>query len=143
MMFATTRNAALELMAKAPVDLVVSDMHMPTMDGAELLSKVPSHYPKTIRFVLSGFADQKAILQTIGPSHRYLAKPCDEKTLLAAIQNSLKLCLLLHGSALETRVGGLAFIPCTSKSYADIIAELGSKYSSKVFETVSEVWPND
>lgn len=131
MAFAPSGAAALEMMAEAgPPDLLITDMRMPGMDGAELLGKVRSFYPKTIRFVLSGFAEREAILKTIGPSHRYLAKPCDERTLIVSIENSLKLRALMHGSALETKVTGLSFIPSPPRIYADILAELGSEFSS-------------
>lgn len=130
MIFAPSGRAALEAMATAPPDLVVSDMRMPGMDGAELLAKVRDRHPKAVRFVLSGFAEREAVLKTIGPSHRYLAKPCDEKTLVNAIETSLKLRILLHGSALEQSVARLSFVPSAPRIYADILSELSSKFGS-------------
>ena len=131
MAFAASGANALDMMAKdgAP-DLLVTDMRMPGMDGAELLAKVRALYPRTIRFVLSGFAEREAILKTIGPSHRYLAKPCDENTLTQSIENSLKLRALMHGSTLETKVAGMSFVPSPPKIYADILTELASEFSS-------------
>jgi HD-like signal output (HDOD) protein len=131
MSFAASGAIALDMMAKdGPPTLLVTDMRMPGMDGAELLVKVRALYPKTIRFVLSGFAEREAILKTIGPSHRYLAKPCDENILTQSIENSLKLRALMHGSTLETKVAGMSFVPSPPKIYADILTELASEFSS-------------
>ena len=63
MLFALSGAAALEELAKAPVDVIVSDMRMPGMDGAELLTRVRTLYPQTARIVLSGHAERGAILE--------------------------------------------------------------------------------
>jgi CheY-like chemotaxis protein len=50
-------------LAKAPVDVIVSDMRMPGMDGWELLAEVRKLYPQTMRLVLSGHADARSIMR--------------------------------------------------------------------------------
>ena len=91
MEFVTSGAAALEFLKTHHVDAVVTDMRMPQMDGAELLAKVQALYPDTVRIVLSGYANREAVLRTIGPSHRYLAKPCREDVLVGTIESSLRL----------------------------------------------------
>src|SRR5687768_3616519 len=54
MSFALGGKAALEELEKATFDVVVSDMRMPGMDGAELLRQVKDRYPAVARLVLSG-----------------------------------------------------------------------------------------
>src|ERR1017187_6368046 len=76
---------ALDFMASAPVDVIVTDMMMPGMDGAQLLTEVMKRHPDTIRIVLSGHADREAILRLVGPAHQYLSKPCDAEELRNAI----------------------------------------------------------
>ena len=56
--FVTCGARALEIMAEQPVDVIVSDMRMPGMDGAALLGRVRVMYPDTVRFVLSGHAER-------------------------------------------------------------------------------------
>ena len=51
---------ALALLEQHPVDVVVSDMRMPGMDGAELLAQVRARWPTTSRILLTGYADMKA-----------------------------------------------------------------------------------
>ena len=57
MTFVESGAKALELMAEQPFDVVVSDMLMPGMTGAELLNEVMKRYPRTVRLILSGHAD--------------------------------------------------------------------------------------
>src|SRR5687767_12795690 len=66
---------ALELMAKQPVQVVVSDMRMPGMSGAQLLTEVMQRYPKTTRLILSGYAEQDTVAKCVGAAHQYLTKP--------------------------------------------------------------------
>src|SRR6266536_623189 len=62
MVFAESAEQALGLMAQEPFDVVVSDMHMPAMNGPALLTEVMQRYPKTVRLILSGTADQELIM---------------------------------------------------------------------------------
>jgi CheY-like chemotaxis protein len=49
--FANSGKEALAFLVKQPIDVIVTDLHMPEMDGNELLEKVSEIYPQTIRFV--------------------------------------------------------------------------------------------
>lgn len=77
MLFAPSGKAALEEMATCPVDVIVSDMRMPGMDGAELLRLVKERYPRTVRIVLSGHAEREAVSRAISVAHQFLSKPSD------------------------------------------------------------------
>src|SRR5579885_2274216 len=85
MVFAGNGFSALELMAQTAFDVVVSDMRMPGMNGAELLAEVLKRYPQTIRLILSGYSDKDLVLKCVGSTHQYLAKPCRAEELKAAI----------------------------------------------------------
>ncbi len=122
--FANSGPKALELMQSQEVDIVVSDMKMPGMDGAELLSKISEDHPNTIRVILSGYADKEAVLRTIGPAHQYLAKPCDRELLLNTVKRSLDLRKLLASESLRTIVNGLDTLPTPSNVFDELIHEL-------------------
>ena len=76
MEFVDSGSKALARMADAVFDVVVSDMRMPGMNGAQLLNEVMMRYPSTVRLILSGHADQDLIMKCVGSTHQYLSKPC-------------------------------------------------------------------
>lgn len=68
---------ALAILKKSKVDVLVSDQRMPHMLGNELLAKVSKLYPQTMRILLTGFMDKKAIVDSInqGEVYRFINKP--------------------------------------------------------------------
>src|SRR5271169_4174344 len=76
MSFVTSGSAALETLAERPRDIVVSDMRMPGMDGAELLYRVRELYPRTARIILSGQAGHHDLIRARPVAQQILCKPC-------------------------------------------------------------------
>jgi response regulator RpfG family c-di-GMP phosphodiesterase len=76
----------------APFALVVSDMRMPIMNGAQFLAKVREQAPDTVRMILSGQADLQATIAAVNDGHiyRFLSKPCPSEQLLGAVEDGLK-----------------------------------------------------
>ncbi|MCG8651565.1 MAG: response regulator, partial [Pirellulales bacterium] len=72
MKFANSGNEALEQMQTQSFDVIVSDMRMPGIDGAELLTRVSELYPNTVRLVLSGQSEHEKIMRAVGPAHQFL-----------------------------------------------------------------------
>lgn len=74
---ANSGDEALALLQHTPIDVLVSDQRMPGMLGSELLAKVSQHYPNTMRILLTGFMDKKAIVDSInqGEVYRFVHKP--------------------------------------------------------------------
>lgn len=68
---------ALTLLSTQSVDVIVSDQRMPHMLGNELLAQVSKLYPQTMRILLTGFMDKKAIVDSIneGEVYRFINKP--------------------------------------------------------------------
>ena len=130
MVFCTSGAEALEVLAKAPFDVIVSDMRMPQMDGAELLERVRNLYPHTARIALSGQSDQEMTMHAVGPSHQYLSKPCDIELLKNTITRACTLRELLQAPELERAVGGLASLPVLPSVYQELSAELSSPLPS-------------
>ena len=79
---------ALELLSRERIDVVISDMRMPVMNGAELLERVHQGWPGVIRILLTGHADMESTVAAInrGRIDRYLNKPWDEQELQATGQ---------------------------------------------------------
>lgn len=91
MHFESGGEAALSFLKGNNVDVVVSDMRMPGVTGADLFERISGFAPGIIRIILSGEAEQEQTIRTIGRSHRFLAKPCDPEALIDAINAPLTL----------------------------------------------------
>ncbi|WDU61251.1 response regulator [Pseudomonas poae] len=83
---------ALEIMAAQPIDLVMTDARMPTMDGAMLLAETHRLYPATTRILLTGYADMSMMIKAIneGQIHRYISKPWNDEEMLLTLRQSLE-----------------------------------------------------
>jgi putative nucleotidyltransferase with HDIG domain len=122
MEFVSSGAAALASLAKLPADVIVTDMLMPVMDGWQLLAEVKRLYPQTSRLVLSGNADQKSIMRSVGTAQIYLAKPCGTGTLKAAIAQTQSLKGLLSSDWLAKLVGEVGSLPSPPKAFQEIMA---------------------
>ncbi len=111
MHFATSGLQGLEILAGQKMDLVVSDMYMPEMDGAEFLRRVWTLYPYTIRTILSGNSDKSLILKTLKPAHKFLHKPCSPETLISWVNNILFFRKILPNKELQERFNGIGALP--------------------------------
>ena len=78
---------ALEKLATEEFDIIISDMRMPKMDGAELLQRAYEMWPKTVRIILSGYSDSEALQQAVNEAHifKYLTKPWNDDELAEVI----------------------------------------------------------
>jgi len=114
MIFCCGGREALEQLEREPCDVIVSDMRMPEMSGAELLREVMERYPQTIRIVLSGHSGIDSVMSAFGVSHQYLAKPCDADKLRETIERTARVQAMLASEpvrAVVSRVGSLPSLP--------------------------------
>ena len=88
LLVADSAKNALEIIERSSIDVIVSDMRMPEMDGAALLEKVANAYPSTYRIVLSGYADFASTVAAInlGKINRFINKPWNNDELVNAIE---------------------------------------------------------
>jgi response regulator RpfG family c-di-GMP phosphodiesterase len=84
--------AALALLEQEPVDLIISDMRMPYMDGAQLLEQVCARWPHTTRLLLTGYADVSSTIAAInlGKIQRYITKPWNDEEMLLIVREALE-----------------------------------------------------
>ena len=108
---------ALSIMERGTVDVLVSDMRMPGMDGARLLQEVVRLHPRTSRLIISGFADAEQIAQCLGATHQFMAKPCNLSTLRGTIERVCGLDSLLMDGNLKTLVSQFRTLPSLPSLY--------------------------
>lgn len=128
--FVSSGQEALATLACAPFDVVVSDMRMPGMDGAQLLNEVRKQYPHIVRIVLSGQSDQETLLRSVRSTHQYLSKPCNPDALIATVTHACALRDLLGQDSLRKLVGGMQSLPSLPALYEELIEELRSPDAS-------------
>lgn len=82
----------LQILEAQQVDLVVSDMRMPEMNGAQFLEKVRDRWPDTMRLLLTGHSDIQSILDAInrGEIYRYITKPWDDNDIALVVRHALE-----------------------------------------------------
>jgi response regulator RpfG family c-di-GMP phosphodiesterase len=92
LLVADSAKNALEIIERSSIDVIVSDMRMPEMDGAALLEIVAKSYPNTYRIVLSGFADFESTVAAInlGKINRFINKPWNNDDLINSVEEGFE-----------------------------------------------------
>jgi response regulator RpfG family c-di-GMP phosphodiesterase len=82
---------ALKLLDTQAVDIIISDMRMPNMDGAEFLTKAREKSPDSVRILLTGYADMQAVINAVNKAKifNYLNKPWDDNMLESVVNSAL------------------------------------------------------
>jgi putative nucleotidyltransferase with HDIG domain len=117
MEFVESGAQAIEQMQTRPYDVIVTDMRMPTMDGAKLLEIVSARWPQAIRIVLSGYAELDRTVRLVPFAHQYLSKPCQPQQLENVIERCLLLHELLNQPRLREIVGRIRKLPSLPSIY--------------------------
>jgi HD-like signal output (HDOD) protein len=121
MEFVEGAEAALRLLVQKPFDVIVSDMRMPRMNGAELLTEVMKRHPATVRLILSGYADKDLMLKCVGSTHQYLAKPCDTDSLKATIARASNLEDSFRNERLKSLIRKMRHLPSIPTLYTQVV----------------------
>ncbi len=133
---ASSAVEALSLMAAMPVDLLISDISMPDMDGLALLSRVKETSPRTMVIMITGYGSVESAVEAMKRgAHHYVAKPFRAEEILIQVERALqRLSLELEVEDLRRRVG-------EQGAFGGIIAQ--SKEMLDVFDLIRKVAPTD
>jgi response regulator RpfG family c-di-GMP phosphodiesterase len=122
----------LSILAEERVDLVISDMRMPAMNGAQFLEQVRMRSPDTVRILLTGYADVSAIVEAInkGQIFRYVAKPWEDNDIVIGVRHALE------RQELEREKGRLEAL---TRKQNDELKELNATLEDKVRARTEEL----
>lgn len=88
---ASSGNEAVELLAGADYDLVLTDLHMEAGEGLMVLNEIRRNAPLTISVVLTGFASVESAISALQEgAYDYLVKPCDIETMKHTIRRGVE-----------------------------------------------------
>ncbi len=122
----------LQLLEQHPINLVISDMRMPEMDGAEFLKRVQEQYPSVARILLTGFSDLNSTVKAVneGKISGYISKPWDDNELRMKVKETLR----VHFLEKERK----RLLALTHKQNKKLVA-LNEKLEEKVLERTAEL----
>ncbi|MDH3302276.1 MAG: response regulator [Acidimicrobiia bacterium] len=124
--FACGAEEALAILDRAAIDVVVTDMRMPGMNGVELLAQIKTRHPGVVRYVLSGEAQQELVVRAVPVAHRWLTKPCDREDLTAALGEAVRFRALLADPALKRAVSSTGTLPSPPRLYGELLELLSN-----------------
>ena len=139
--FAEGGQAALLELEQARFDVIVSDMRMPGMDGATLLTQVCEKHPYVARIVLSGQTDEAAAFRVVHVAHQFLAKPCSSDTLRQVIERTRELRAWLSEERLQAAVGRVDSLPSTPRLFSALSKALDDEKATA--DTVAAIVRQD
>jgi len=130
MFFAESGEKALEIMQNHSIDVIISDMRMPGINGLQLLQKTRELHPAIMRIVLSGQADNEDIIKSVMPIHQYLTKPCEFDTIRNTISRILALKTILSNHELLEYITKRKNLPSLPDLYKKVMDKINSPDST-------------
>lgn len=128
--FAQSGEEALNIIGQEIHDVIISDTHMPGMNGIELLKKVREFYPDVIRIGLSGHNDEGLALLSTKITHQQLLKPCNPENLKDAICKAIRMRKIVSNKELNRIITEIDSLPALPELYHQITEIIESKDGS-------------
>jgi response regulator RpfG family c-di-GMP phosphodiesterase len=124
--------AGLEVLEKEQIDLVISDMRMPEMDGATFLKEVRARWPNVMRILLTGYADITSTVAAInqGEIYRYISKPWDDNEIVSIVAEAIE-----HQNLKRENLR----LSSLTQAQNDQLKELNASLEQKVADRTAEV----
>lgn len=121
-LLAENAEAGLKVMEQESVDLVITDMRMPGMNGHQFLKQVRNLYPSTMRAILSGFSEGKDVVNALrdGSARMYILKPWDNVKLVEEVNKLLQLGEMFSRRQLLEIFNNLKDLPTMPELYTKL-----------------------
>ncbi|MBK7105405.1 MAG: HDOD domain-containing protein [Ignavibacteriae bacterium] len=141
LLYANGRNEAINILDNNHVDVIVSDIRMPGIDGTQLLQEVKDKFPRIIRITLSGYASDELALKNSKIVHQSLLKPTSPRILKTTIERTIRLKEILNNDELQKVVNGLDTLPSLPEIYIKLENEINSPNTS--IDKIGNIIAND
>ncbi len=115
---------ALEILASEPHDVIVSDLRMSRMTGAELLQEVAKKHPQMIRLILSSETNPEQVLRCAGVAHQCLAKPVNPESLVRTIGHAANMGTSRRNETVRELVARMGRLPTMPSLYRELVKRL-------------------
>jgi len=122
--------SALNELEKQAVDVVVSDLQMPDMNGADFLANVERKFPDAMRVVISGYTDQLAVARCLMFGHRYYQKPIAVTSLADSLKRVCELKRVIRSEKLQKIIGATTSLPSPPETYLRLTEAIDSPDTS-------------
>jgi len=131
---ASSANEGLNIVSSecSKIALVMSDFKMPEVNGIEFLQKIKNISPKSIRIMLTGFADVDAMVCAInnGEVYRFIMKPWNDEDIKVTIRNAVSHYDLINQ---------VEYLHQLTQDQNAELKELNKQLENKVFERTKEI----
>ncbi len=139
--FSTSARDALEKLSEQSFDAIVTDMHMPVMDGIQLLDLVSQTTPGVMRFVFSGNTSDTQVMRSTHLVHQMIPKPCDMEHIFGIVERACRSRDRLTDPQLLRIITGIKTLPSVPLLYNRLLKELQSENASS--QTIGTIIAKD
>jgi len=128
--FAESGAEALAILARQPIDVLVTDMQMPGMNGLELLKQSRLLSPRVVRVMLTGQPSRELFCEVLTVCHYFLWKPVNNQELINLLEGISDLDSSLRDERLLALIGGMTSLPSLPVLYTRLTDLLNCEQSN-------------
>lgn len=128
---ANSAKEGLEIIRTSNIDVVVSDVKMPEVDGLAFLRQVKENYPGIDRIVLSGFVEMDLVLRAIikGIAFDYITKPWSNDILVDKLDYVILMREQVNNPKIIEKLNQVEVLPKTESIYKELVDSLNNDES--------------
>ena len=124
--YALSGQEALEIISKESIDVIVTDLRMPGMSGAQLLYEIQKRTPDILRITLSGYSEEEMSIQSSRYAHQSLCKPTSPEKIKSTIEKAFGFRKYLKNESLIKLVNKIEKLPSLPDIYLRLEKEMSS-----------------
>jgi HD-like signal output (HDOD) protein len=129
---------ALAALTESPVDVVIADLRMPTVDGGALLAATRQLRPGAVRVIMSGHVQNEAWTRAVPLAHQLLQKPFEPADVLALFERISAVRERLPNEQLRELMGSLDTLPVMPPIFAQLIDAFASKSLTEIATLIAQ-----